>query len=147
MKYLILLAIIIFSLGGCKNAPTKTTDSGVPNVSSDIKEISPAEAQTAVSRAYSQFVDIRAPEEYTGGHASRAVNIPLETLSSKLDTIERNEPVYIIDQAGDRSKKAAEMLKQAGFNNVFYVRGGTAAWQAAGLPIENVSPHSPNPKK
>lgn len=142
MKSLLFIAAAVFILGGCQNAATKKTDSGVPDVATDIKEVSPAEAQTAVSKAYSQFIDVRTPEEYSSGHAARAINIPIDTLTAKLDTLEKNEPVYIICQTGNRSKKAAVILKDAGFNNVLNIAGGTTAWQAAGLPMETVSPHS-----
>lgn len=147
MKFLGFIAAAIFFLGGCQGAATKNTDSGVPNVATEIKDVSPAEAQAAVSKAYSQFIDVRTPEEYSGGHAARAVNIPLDTLMSKLDTLEKSEPVYLICKTGNRSKKAAVMLKDAGFNNVLNVAGGTEAWQAAGLPMETKPPHTtPTPK-
>jgi rhodanese-related sulfurtransferase len=118
------------------------TDSGVPNAPTDIKEISPTEAQAATSKAYSQFIDVRTPEEYSGGHAARAVNIPLDTIPANLDRLEKNEPVYLICESGRRSQLAAQTLKKAGFNNVLNVAGGTAAWRAANLPIENQPPHA-----
>jgi rhodanese-related sulfurtransferase len=111
------------------------------------REITPAEAQTQVSKAYSQFVDVRTPEEYAAGHAPRAVNIPLDTLDANLDRLETNEPIYLICESGNRSKKAAEKLKEAGFNNVLSVAGGTAAWKAAGLPIETAPPHGTSKEK
>lgn len=145
MKLVLLITTVIFLLGGCQTAATKNTDSGVPNVAAEIKEVSPVETQAAVSKAYSQFIDVRTVEEYLGGHAARAVNIPLDSLTSKLDTLEKNEPIYIICQTGNRSKTAADILKNAGFNNVLNVTGGTVAWQTAGLPMETTSPHSANP--
>ena len=141
MRILLINLLAVFILGGCQSITTKKTDSGVPDVATAIKEVSPVEAEPAVSKAYSQFVDVRTPEEYLSGHAARAVNIPLDTLTSKLDTLEKNEPVYLICQSGNRSKKAAVMLKDAGFNNVLNVTGGTTAWQAANLPMETKSPH------
>ncbi|MFT3742789.1 MAG: rhodanese-like domain-containing protein [Pyrinomonadaceae bacterium] len=147
MKHLLIFTLAIFLIAGCQKASTKTTDSGVPNVAADIKDISPVEAQTAVSKAYSQFIDVRTPEEYAGGHAARATNIPLDTMTASLDKLEKNEPVYIICQTGNRSKKAAEILKQAGYNNILNVTGGTVAWQAAGLPMENKPPHNIPEKK
>ncbi|MBK7394233.1 MAG: hypothetical protein IPI64_13195 [Chloracidobacterium sp.] len=144
MKYILLFTTAMILLTGCQSASTRNTDSGVANVPTDIKEVSPAEAQVAVSKAYSQFIDVRTLEEYTGGHAARAVNIPLDTLSTKLDLLEKNEPIYVICQTGSRSRKAADILKSAGFNNVLNVSGGTVAWQAAGLPMETTSPHTPN---
>ncbi|HQZ97970.1 MAG TPA: rhodanese-like domain-containing protein [Pyrinomonadaceae bacterium] len=147
MKYLLVITFAILFVTGCDKASTKNTDSGVPNVATEIKEISPAAAQTAVSKAYSQFIDVRTSEEYGGGHAARAENIPLDTLTASFDKLEKNEPVYLICQTGNRSKKAAEILKDAGFNNVLNVTGGTVAWQAAGLPMETRPPHNIPPPK
>ena len=139
MKFLLIISLVGFVVIGCQSAPTVQTDSGVPNVAAEIKDVSPVEAQAAVSKAYSQFIDVRTPEEYAAGHAERARNIPLDTLAANLDRIERNEPVYVICQTGRRSRQAAELLKQRGFNNVLNVTGGTAAWTAAGLPTTTVA--------
>lgn len=141
MKIAVLIAMTLMVFGACQSAASKKTDSGVADVPSAVKEVTPAEAQAAVSKAYSQFIDVRTPEEYSGGHAARAVNIPLDILPTSLDRLEKNEPVYLICQSGNRSKKAAEILKNAGFNNVLNVSGGTAAWQSARLPMETRSPH------
>ena len=146
MKILLIITTAAFILGGCQSAATKKTDSGVPDTASAIREVSPAEAQTAVSKAYSQFVDVRTMEEYASGHASRAVNIPLDTLTANLDKLERNEPVYLICETGNRSKKAAVILKEAGYPNVINVTGGTKAWSAANLPMETKPPHGPQAK-
>jgi len=136
---------VLFS--GCQKSGKTTTDSGVQTSSATVREASPVETQVAVSKAYSQFIDVRTPEEYAGGHAARAVNIPLDTLMGSLDRLEKNEPVYLICQTGRRSGQAAEMLNGAGFSNVINVTGGTTAWQAADLPMETKPPHNvPAPK-
>lgn len=147
MRSILVFALITLTLSGCQNTVKRTTDSGVQTTSSSVKEASPAEIQAAVSKPYSQFIDVRTPEEYLGGHASRAVNIPLDTLMGSLDRLEKNEPVYLICQTGRRSGQAAEMLKGAGFGNVINVTGGTTAWQAANLPMETKPPHSVPEKK
>lgn len=147
MKYLLFLATVALFVAGCQSASTKNTDSGVPSSATNIKEVSPIEAQRAVSKAYSQFIDVRTPEEYAGGHAARAENIPLDTLNAGFDKLEKSEPVYVICQTGNRSKKAADILKEAGFKNVQNVTGGTVAWQAAGLQMETKPPHNVPPAK
>ena len=143
MKYLIVLSIVLVTLVGCQNASTENAGSGVADVTSEIREVSPNDAQQAVSKAYSQFIDVRTPEEYAGGHAARAENVPLDTLTASFDKLEKKEPVYIICQTGNRSRRAAEILREAGYKIVLNVTGGTVAWQAAGLPIETGSPHTP----
>lgn len=105
-----------------------------------MREISPQEARAAVAPAYSQFVDVRTPQEYAAGYALRSKNIPHDTLTANFASLDKNEPVYLICETGSRLKKAAATLKDAGFNNVFGIAGGTQAWRAAGLPIEKRMP-------
>jgi len=132
----ILIALLtIFGLTGCRSAPTKKTDSPEVAKTAGIREMTPAEARPGVAAAYSQFIDVRTPEEYAAGHADRANNIPLDTLPDDLDRLEKNEPIYLICQTGRRSMKAAELLKEKGFAQPINIAGGTAAWQAAGLPM------------
>ena len=59
----------------------------------------------------------------------------LDQLLGNLDKLEKNEPVYLICHTGNRSKKAAQMLVDAGFPQAITVAGGTEAWKAAGLPM------------
>jgi rhodanese-related sulfurtransferase len=136
--------LLMLALTGCKTATVATTDSGVPVSDLPAREVSPSEAQEAVSKAYSQFIDVRSPEEYSGGHAARSVNIPLDTLKENLDRLEKTEPVYVICESGGRSQKAAGILKDNGFGNVLSVKGGTVAWRQAGLPIDTRPPHGSN---
>lgn len=135
MKGAVVLVISTILFVGCQSAPTKKTDSPEIVKTMGVSEISPQEARPAVEAAYSQFIDVRTPEEYAGGHAYRTRNIPLDTLMANLDKLERNEPVYLICRTGVRSKKAAQMLVDAGFPKAISVSGGTEAWQAAGLPM------------
>ena len=137
--------MLVLALTGCKAANIAKTDSGIPATDNPIKEVSPMEAETAVSKAYSQFIDVGTPEEYSAGHAARAVNIPLDTLPANLDRLEKNEPVYLICESGGRSQQAGAYLKSLGFNNVLNIRGGTAAWRQADLPMETKPPHGAPP--
>jgi rhodanese-related sulfurtransferase len=136
MRYTLIFALILF-VSSC-GADVATTDTLPPTgaTATAINEIKPAEALPKTQEAYAQFVDVRSREEYAAGHASRAINIPLEDLPANLDRLEKNEPVYLICQTGRRSKEAADMLSKSGFRWVFTVTGGTDAWREAELPIE-----------
>lgn len=135
---IVVLAVAFLSLvfGCARSTPKLDTPPPENAVRSSVNEISPVEAKAKTQEAYAQFVDVRTPEEYNAGHPSRAMNIPLAELASKLDRLERNEPVYVICQTGRRSKEASEILVKNGFAWVFNVSGGVAAWNAAGLPTE-----------
>ena len=146
MKLLLLAFFLIMAV--CDRPPAARLDTGAATaIDQPVSDVSPADAQKMISKAYSQFVDVRTPEEYAGGHAQRAVNIPLDSLPSELQRLEKQEPVYLICETGNRSRKAADVLKSAGFKEVVNVAGGTSAWKAAGLPMEFRPPHgvaSPN---
>jgi rhodanese-related sulfurtransferase len=128
---------LLATLFGCtRSTPRLDTPPPENAVRSTVNEIPPVEARAKTQQAYAQFVDVRTPEEYSAGHPSRAINIPLADLESKLDRLEKNEPVYVICQTGRRSKEASDILVKNGFPWVFNVSGGATAWNAAGLPTE-----------
>lgn len=136
LAYLFLLAAAA-GIAGCEGASVTKTEkpSNVAVGRAAVIEMTPAEAAPAIAEAYAQFVDVRTPAEYDGGHADRAINIPLDTLAGNLDRLERHEPVYIICESGRRSKQAAEILSEAGFVRPISIIGGTPEWKAAGLPM------------
>ncbi len=78
------------------------------------------------------LLDVREPEEYLMGHIPGAVNLPQADLASRLEELPRDRPLMITCQAGMRSVRAAQFLKQVGFTQVASVTGGTTAWSRAG---------------
>jgi rhodanese-related sulfurtransferase len=81
------------------------------------------------------LLDVREPEEYLMGHVPGAVNIPQAELASRLNELPRDRPLALICQAGMRSVRSAQFLKQVGFSQVASVEGGTGAWSATGRPL------------
>lgn len=70
------------------------------------------------------LLDVRTPQEYRGGHITKAVNVPLD----KIDRYQGKEKeVYVICQSGMRSKQAVKILKQKGYEAT-NVRGGMNRW-------------------
>jgi rhodanese-related sulfurtransferase len=81
------------------------------------------------------LLDVREPEEYAHEHAPGATNLPQADLASHLDELPRDRPLLLICQGGYRSLRAAQFLRQAGYQQVASVKGGTEAWRAAGKPL------------
>jgi len=86
------------------------------------------------------LLDVREPKEFVGplGHVPGAVLIPLGELPTRLDEIEsyKNKKVVAICQSGNRSAQAAEILMNAGFENVLNMTGGTQAWKEKGFAVQ-----------
>jgi hydroxyacylglutathione hydrolase len=82
------------------------------------------------------LLDVREPAEYAHGHVPGAINIPQADLATRLDDLPRDRPVLLICQGGLRSLRAAQFLRQVGFDRVASVAGGTDAWTDAGRSVE-----------
>jgi glyoxylase-like metal-dependent hydrolase (beta-lactamase superfamily II)/rhodanese-related sulfurtransferase len=84
-----------------------------------------------------QFVDVRRVGEHNTGHAVKTVNNPLDKLGSNFEQLDPKLPTYVICQGGYRSSIGTSILENAGFERLFNVTGGTAAWISRGLPTES----------
>lgn len=101
----------------------------------DVTELDPAEALQR-QHAGALLVDVREAHERALGAADGARGIALgELVESPGSLLDTNAEVLLICQSGKRSMRAAQALLEAGFANVASVRGGTARWQAEGLPM------------
>ncbi|MBI2000590.1 MAG: MBL fold metallo-hydrolase [candidate division NC10 bacterium] len=103
-----------------------TTAAAVPEIDVDALESRPPDAVV---------LDVREPEEYAHGHVPGAISLPQADLASRLDEVPRDRPVITLCEHGIRSLRAAQFLLQMGIDPVTSVKGGTAAWRAAGKPL------------
>ena len=75
------------------------------------------------------LVDVRTPEEYSGGHIPGSNNIPLQQLD-KMSAIAENKDMqlFVYCHSGARSRQAAALLRHMGYTNVHNI-GGIAAYR------------------
>jgi rhodanese-related sulfurtransferase len=66
-----------------------------------------------------QIIDVRSPQEYSGGHIKGSVNIPLNELQGKMNKIKKDKPVITCCASGMRSSSAKGMLKSNGYTEVY----------------------------
>jgi rhodanese-related sulfurtransferase len=82
------------------------------------------------------LIDVRTPAEFGEVHVDFAHNIPLDRLDAEaVKAVAGEGPVYFVCKSGTRSQKACEKLLAAGLRDVVSVEGGTAACEAAGVPV------------
>jgi rhodanese-related sulfurtransferase len=81
-----------------------------------------------------EVIDVREPQEYLAGHVPGAKLIPMAQLPSRLEEIERREPVYVVCASGNRSAAMTDLLRNAGFD-AYSVVGGTSAWADSGRTV------------
>ena len=101
------------------------------------QDISPADYQSqfVASSTSHLLIDVRTAEEFASGHIRGSVNIPVESLQSRLNEVPANQPIVVYCRSGNRSALASDILKQAGYSSI-YDLGGIIDWTAQGFPVE-----------
>ena len=75
-----------------------------------------------------RLLDVRTPEEFAVGHISGAINIPVQELDRRMGEIEpKDRAVVLYCRSGNRSGRAARMLKSVGYV-VVYDLGAMSRW-------------------
>jgi len=72
-------------------------------------------------------LDVREPHEYEVANIGVRL-IPLGELPQRLAELDQDEYFVIHCKTGGRSAKAVKLLQDAGFQNVYNVKGGITAW-------------------
>src|SRR3712207_1103297 len=72
-------------------------------------------------------LDVREPHEYEVANIGVKL-VPLGELPRRLAEFDQNENFAIHCKTGGRSAKAVKLLQDAGFGNVYNVKGGITAW-------------------
>lgn len=94
-----------------------------------VKTITVDELADRLKQGKQVLIDVREPYEFKAGHVKGAVNVPLAQLADKLGRFDPCAETYVICQSGHRSATAVRVLKRAGFENAYSVKGGTSAWR------------------
>jgi phage shock protein E len=90
-------------------------------------DVSSSEARRLVEGG-ARLVDVRTPEEFAAGHISGAINIPVEDLDRRLGDIEpKDRAIVLYCRSGNRSGRAARMLRSAGYGAVHDL-GAMSRW-------------------
>jgi len=122
MKKILLLVTIIglFYLVGCQSQKDDI-----------IHDITTNQLVDILNEDY-QFVDIRTATEYEGGHiAEFNINIDYYQFSSNhalLDDLDKEKPIVIICNSGNRSNQAKSIFQDLGFKEIYNVTGGMVDW-------------------
>lgn len=101
-----------------------------------LTNVSPADAVKLINKS-ALVIDVRSPEAFGGGHIANSRNIELASLETDPDVIKKNKSKVLLTvcDTGLTSGKAAAVLRKAGYENSFSLRGGIQAWRTENLPL------------
>ncbi|HSG67030.1 MAG TPA: rhodanese-like domain-containing protein [Gammaproteobacteria bacterium] len=101
-----------------------------------VTHVSPGDAVKLINKS-ALIVDVRSPEAFGGGHIVNARNLPLAELAADPESLKKSKTKILLTvcESGAESGKAASLLRKAGYENAFSIRGGIRAWRAENLPL------------
>jgi len=80
------------------------------------------------------LLDVRQPKEYERGRIPGSTLIPISQLQNRMDELDPKKLTIAYCAIGGRSRGAASILQDAGFNEVYNLKGGFNVWN--GLAAE-----------
>ena len=88
-----------------------------------------------INQKNAQVIDVRDSTEFAKGSLPGAKNVPAAAATERTKELKKDKPVVVIDARGTQAGRVASQLRAAGFEQVFVLAGGLAAWREAGLPV------------
>ena len=124
MKRLLIIAMSLFSFLGLRAADFQSVD---------VKEFA-----RVLQQDNTFLLDVRTEKEYAEGHLKGSVCIDVTQtnfLAKAEKQLPKDKTIALYCRSGRRSKKAAELLANAGYR-VVELSTGFLGWQSCGMPIE-----------
>lgn len=128
-KNIIALFIILSTLfiSGCTTLNKEISSKDQESVK--VSKITSEEAKEEMNNRDVIILDVRTEDEYNSGHIENSVLIPVDDLEDKAEEllVNKEQKILVYCRSGNRSKKAADLLVEMGYTNV-YDLGGIKDW-------------------
>ena len=104
---------------------------------SGLTRIEPAEVTRLLNHEKALLLDLRTAADYAAGHILSARNIPAAELENRQKELQKHKtnPIILCGSRDSDGVKAGRVLKFAGFEKLYSLKGGLEAWRNANLPV------------
>jgi len=75
-----------------------------------------------------QVIDVREKDSFDAGHILGARSMPYTTLKTTINSLRKDQPVYIYDQKKSLSIRTANQLRKKGYKQLYILKGGYDGW-------------------
>lgn len=82
------------------------------------------------------FIDVREPFELQEGIIPNALSVPLATLNTSINKLDKKKSYVLVCRSGRRSSNAVQIMENAGFKKLTNLSGGMLDWYKKGYPVK-----------
>ena len=104
---------------------------------SGLSKIGPSEVTRLMNHEKALLLDLRTAADFSSGHILNARNIPAAELEGREKELQKHKksPVIFCCNRDSDGIKAGRILKFAGHEKLYSLKGGLESWQNANLPV------------
>jgi len=126
MKKVIALVASVLLLTGCSS-------------SSSTNNLSVSEFSNKVAEAGVITLDVRTPGEFNEGHIAGALLVDFQSgnFENEIASLDKSKTYAVYCRSGSRSGQAVNVMREAGFTNIYNLNGGIIDWANAGMTLVN----------
>jgi len=101
------------------------------------KGVDTAQAVRLMNKDEAVALDIRDRKDFNAGHITGAVNIPLNSLDSRIHELDKHKDkkILVVCKMGNSANMAVTKLQKAGFQEALRLKGGMMQWQTDSMPV------------
>lgn len=105
------------------------------------KDITPQEARELINENLKnpQFVllDVRTPTEFFSSHIEGAKNLDYQSgdFNDEINKLDKNKKYLLYCRSGVRSANSFQLMRAAGFKELYNMLGGITLWADEGFPL------------
>lgn len=135
-RLLTLLLTFALTLAACQSKPTETAEQRVSVSGGTYANVSAYGLNALLKNKDFVFINVHIP--YAGNIAGTDLSIPYDRIGRNLSQLpaDKNAKIVLYCRSGRMSAIAAESLVKLGYTNVWNLKGGMAAWEQVGYPLE-----------
>ncbi len=101
------------------------------------KAVTPAQLTALINQKNAALIDVSAKGDFEKGHIVNSINVLPSTVDpqDKKLTQLKDQVVGVCCKNGVQSEQVCKKLVKAGYNQLFWLKGGVQAWAADQLPL------------
>lgn len=130
-------ALLLFVLGAPQVPAAQNKFPGLEQQQPLFKTVTPHEANNLMENLRDLLlVDVRGQDELQEGYIAGSVLMPVWDIVRGVQRPPRNKPILLICAVGGRSLALGKLMAKNGWDEIYNLKGGIAAWKEEKLPLQ-----------